>query len=231
MTASDFGKSHVCSGAANYSVTLPSPVNQAGSLIQVRMSPTLTGLVTILPHAAETIDGAASRIMWAGESAILLCDGTNWAKVAGKSRAMVGALTQAVSQNVPTAVVTGITVDTVGTDNTGKMCSVGGHSVTIQRPGIYTCLGECYYAPVGGGLATACPRALVLIQKNAATILQAELSSVIGGYPCPLVLGDVSLAAADVLTLQSFQNSGSTQPTQTSGGASPQLVVEEIVQW
>lgn len=45
--------------------------------------------MTIDANSTELIDGQQTRIMWAGESAILLCDGTGWTKIAGKSIPML----------------------------------------------------------------------------------------------------------------------------------------------
>lgn len=85
-TTLTISRMHVCSGTtANYTVTLPAVSGNAGKFVGVRMATGLTKLVTIDGNASEAIDGALTRIMWAGEAAILLCDGSNWFKVAGKS--------------------------------------------------------------------------------------------------------------------------------------------------
>lgn len=42
--------------------------------------------------ANPIINGKGHRVMWAGESAILECDGTNWVKVGGSSRPMIAGL-------------------------------------------------------------------------------------------------------------------------------------------
>lgn len=80
------GRMHVCSGtSADYTVTLPAAAGNAGKFVGVRMSTALTKLVTVDGNGSETIDGSTTRILWAGESAILMCDGTGWTKVAGLS--------------------------------------------------------------------------------------------------------------------------------------------------
>lgn len=80
------GKHHVCSGTtADYTVTLPAVSGNSGKLLSVEMSGALTKLVTLDGNASETIDGATTRVMWARETAVLLCDGTGWTKVGGKS--------------------------------------------------------------------------------------------------------------------------------------------------
>jgi len=102
-------KHHVCSGtSADYTVTLPAVSGNAGKLLSVEMAGALTKLVTLDGNASETIDGATSRVMWARESAILLCDGTQWTKVAGKSIPMACTIransAQAVAASTNTAV-------------------------------------------------------------------------------------------------------------------------------
>lgn len=83
------GKHHVCSGTTtDYIITLPSVSENAGKLISVAIAHTCTKLITL----SGLIDGATSRIMWAGETATLLCDGAGWTKIAGKSIPMAGML-------------------------------------------------------------------------------------------------------------------------------------------
>lgn len=85
-TTATIGRYHVCSGtSADYTVTLPAASGNAGRMITLRMSPALTKLVTIDADGSELIDGALTRPMWANEVAVLLCDGTGWTKIGGKS--------------------------------------------------------------------------------------------------------------------------------------------------
>lgn len=83
---------HCTATSADYTVTLPTVSGNAGKFIGIWIDPTSTKLVTIKGNAAETIDGSNTRIMWANETAVLYCDGTKWAKVAGKSIPMSGTL-------------------------------------------------------------------------------------------------------------------------------------------
>lgn len=80
------GKHHVCTGTtADYTVTLPPVTGNAGKLISVEMAGALTKLVTVDAGAGVAIDGQQTRVMWARETALLLCNGVAWTKVAGKS--------------------------------------------------------------------------------------------------------------------------------------------------
>ena len=83
LTSDAFGKMHVVSGSSDYTVTLPAASGNSGKIIGLRI--TGTALFTIDGNGSEEIDGELTRVMWAGESAILLCDGSGWIKIAGKS--------------------------------------------------------------------------------------------------------------------------------------------------
>lgn len=86
LDAAALGRIVVCSGtSADYTVVLPPVSESAGKRLLLIMDSALTKLVTIDGNAAETIDGAANRILWGGEVAELLCNGVEWKKVGGKS--------------------------------------------------------------------------------------------------------------------------------------------------
>jgi len=80
------GAMHVCSGtSADYTVTLPTAVGNAGKFMSFRMSTALTKIVTLDANGAETINDSLTRIMHKGESAILISDGVQWLKTSGVS--------------------------------------------------------------------------------------------------------------------------------------------------
>lgn len=134
-------KMHVCSGTtADYTVTLPPVAGNAGKIIGVRMSMSLTKYVTVKGDGTELIDGTNTRLMWAGESAILLCDGVVWSKIAGKTIGMIGRLynTNAISFAAGTAVK----IDTNATDF-GNLGDTATKRITIKRPGRGTLMLDC----------------------------------------------------------------------------------------
>lgn len=86
LDSSAFGKMFLCTGTtSDYTITLPPVSGNQGKFIGFRMSSGLTKFVTIDGNASEVIDGLTSRMMWANEVAILMCDGVSWTKIAGKS--------------------------------------------------------------------------------------------------------------------------------------------------
>lgn len=129
-------KMHVCSGtSSDYTVTLPPASISTGKLIGVRMATGLTKLVTVKGNASELINGLNIRIMHAGESAILLCDGASWFKIGGLS--------------IPMTCFASWVGSSAGTDNTWVPVSVDTNTdgslmydatndrISILRPGRY----------------------------------------------------------------------------------------------
>jgi hypothetical protein len=76
------------SGANTISATLPTPTS--GRTLILNAPSAATHNVTILPHAAETINGAASYVMTKnGDGLVLFSDGTNWFIAAAYSTTIV----------------------------------------------------------------------------------------------------------------------------------------------
>lgn len=144
LTSSAFGKLHQCSGtSANYAVTLPAVSGNAGRVIAFQMSTALTKLVTITGSGAETIDGSNTRIMWAGESAVLYCDGTAWTKIGGKTIPMVAGQTTSTTQSVATGTATKKTLGTAYASNCPTaMNDTTNSRVTIQRASVYNVISS-----------------------------------------------------------------------------------------
>lgn len=136
------GRMHLCSGtSADYTVTLPAASGNTGKMIGFRMSSALTKLVTLDGNSSETIDGAATRIMWAGETAILMCDGSNWFKIAGKTIPMkctlyLNATNQLFDADTNTKILLAHSLSS-GT-NCSLMANTGSNRVDIVRAGNYT---------------------------------------------------------------------------------------------
>lgn len=133
-------KHHVCSGTtADYTVTLPAVAGNAGKLISFEMAGGLTKLVTLDGNASETIDGALTRVMWARETAVLLCDGTTWAKVGGKSIPMTSAMSMSAAQLFGAATATKLLLNTNYTAFTTQtaMQDAANNKMVCKRSGMY----------------------------------------------------------------------------------------------
>lgn len=225
------GRMHICSGtSANYTVTLPAASGNAGKLIGLRMSPSLTKLVTIDGNASEAIDGALTRVMWANEVAILLCDGTSWTKIAGKTVPMACTMyLNAAQTNFTSGAVTNVALDTVDNNNTGSMGNAGSNRIDILRGSVYSISGKAQRA--GAFNSAAVPRWLVLLYVNNAQATSAEVPGVLNGYPTPYIERTQSLSAGDYVDMRIYQDSGVTQGCVNGAGKETQIGVVEVPQW
>lgn len=120
MDNSYLNKSVVCATAgAFYSPVLP-PSAPIGSHIFVRISTAMTFLVVLTAGGSDTIDGATSRTMWSGESALLVKTGaTTWTKVAGRTIPMSGTIIRTSNQSILTG-ATFVPVDFLTADSPGS---------------------------------------------------------------------------------------------------------------
>lgn len=231
LTSAAFGRLHVCSGtSANYTVTLPAPAGNAGRWIGVRMASTLTKFVTIAQNASETINGAASRLMWANEAATLLCDGTNWFKIAGRSIAMQASARLTGSpdyqaQAIANATLTQVLLNQVDLDNTGSMADLSNHQIIIRRAGTYNAHGIIPYA----SFTAAATRVWSATNPDGGV---QEVSTVAGAFPVVGFPSNFVVPAGYACTVNTYQTSGATQylygNTTTTAA---QLKIVEINPW
>ena len=121
LTSTAFGKFHVVSGASDYTVTLPAATGNSGKIIGFRI--TGTALFTIDGNGSEQIDGELTRVMWLNESAILLCDGSGWTKIGGKSIPMWIELERTSAQSIANASFVKIIYNTSTQNKTGLISS------------------------------------------------------------------------------------------------------------
>lgn len=205
---------HVCSGTtADYTVTLPAAAGNTGKFIGFRMATGLTKLVTLDGDASETIDGALTRIMWAGESAILLSDGANWFKVSGKSLPMIGTIGLTANQTgVATATITKVVLDRVDDDNTGMMVDTTNKRLNIKRPGDYNVAGCVVFS----SLTAAATRCISQVQIGPSGSLvahfNAEAPGSTGSFVSPFgIKMRRNMATTDLIELYAFHNVGANQ--------------------
>jgi hypothetical protein len=107
------------SAGAFYSPVLP-PSAPIGSSIFVRVDLAMIYLVVLTAGGSDTIDGATSRTMWSGESALLVKTGaTTWTKVAGRTIPMSGTIIRTSSQSILTGAAF-VPVDFLTADSPGS---------------------------------------------------------------------------------------------------------------
>ncbi len=233
---------HYCTGtSASYTVTLPAASGNTGKLIGFQMGPSasLSKLVTLDGNASETIDGALTRVMWALEAAILLCDGSNWFKIAGKSIPMQSTIrlknnTPGATQTITTTTVTKVLFDQSDLDNTGLMSDTTNHRINIVRPGSYLASGGGLWNNFNNTYTGGTQRLFSQFYvTGSATVYTTEIGVIgSGGYPSPPVVGTLALALNDYVELDVFQSSGGNNSLYgANSGSSSLLNVTEILTW
>lgn len=217
------GTMHVCSGTtSDYTVTLPAASGNAGRLIGFRMASGLTKLVTIDGNASETIDGAATRIMWAGESAILLCDGSNWFKISGKTIPIVAQMTRDAAQSIANTSVDKIAFDAIAFNSANMADATTNDRFDIKRDGKYLVSGSWYVNSSGSYMGQSRIHISGSEVKTALTQTQPSL---------PIISEVFDLASGAYVELHVYQASGGSQNTQTSAATRPRMTVTEIPVW
>jgi hypothetical protein len=122
------------------------------------------GLTTV------TIDGQYNRVMWASEAATLYCDGSSWAKVAGKSIPMRCWLYLSADVNTGIdSVWTKVSLDTNSVDSVG-MSDITNKRINIKRGGFYV-LDASAWTPTSGITYT---RYIAAGYKNGVALYSAE---------------------------------------------------------
>jgi len=227
LTSTAFGVLHQCTGtSADYTITLPAVSGNAGKIIGFQMSTALTKLVTIDGNGSETIDGSLTRIMWAGETATLYCDGTAWTKIAGKTIPMIGSLTVNATQSVATATDTKKTLGATQSVDNGvpSMSDTANSKITAKRPGKYTLFGSTRISNIS---VAANMETRVYYNGSELTIASRVNSS--GDWPACAVSIGYTLAVGDYIELYAKQYTGVNQ---TYGNVAENiLTVTELPQW
>lgn len=234
LDATAFGRSFVCSGtAADYTVTLPTAVGKTGQTIAFRMSTALTRFVTLDGNGTETIDGQATRVLWAGELVVIMSDGANWTKVGGRSLPLrCSLLNPTATQSIPAGTLTTVQFTQVGTDNSTRMADLASFRILIQRTGLYRVSVKMPWSNLPANISRLAA-AVHRINDATVTRVNAEQSGLLGGFPALNDSQVISLTAGtDNLYVKVYQNhSAAASLDANANGATPLLSVVEEVQW
>jgi len=196
---------HQVTVTAASSAKLPPPV--AGNLVGVKIDPASTQLFTLAPNGSESIDGGTGgRIMWAGESAILLSDGVNWFKIAGRTIPMHARVLRQTTLgwqggSLPAGVWMTLYHNVAREDNTGLMSD--GQGITIRRPGTYLA-GHAFMLNQVNSANLAGSR---LVRDAYILATPGESGASNGWYPYCAATVAAAFAAGAKLTVIGFQNS------------------------
>lgn len=219
----------IISPSGDLNLTLPNATANKNKFVGISVSQaTKSKLFTINAIANQYIDGLSNRVMWTGESAILLSDGANWTKVGGVSRPMICSMTKTGGdQTLNSATVTVIAIDTVISDNTGRMCDATNNRINILRAGSYQNGGSASFKNM-----PVTPRVFSNGKLNGATYLwQSETTANTGTWPTPFGFSYTSNSKGDYLQLTAYQDSGSAQQIDGVNTGATTYSVEEKVQW
>lgn len=139
--AATLNRGHIVSGSTAFTVTLPASSGNAGAWVGIRI--TSTNIITIKGNASENIDGVNTRVMWLGEACELICDGTGWYKVSGKTIPMYTTLSRVTDQSLTTNTWTPVAM-TAQVEGTVQMYDSGNSRISIQRTGKYWGVAQGY---------------------------------------------------------------------------------------
>ena len=219
LTNAAFGKMHVCSGTtADYTVGLPAASGNAGKLIGIRISNACAKMIQLVANAGtQLIDGSLTRWMWANESAVLLCDGTGWTKIAGQSIPMICKISANTTQSIPNAAFTTAAMDIVQFD-IGGLADLANDRINMRRSGKYNIV-------VSATLATATSHQIRIFGE---LVAYSDYGGELGGISNPLVIFSNFTGSATV-SLQIYQGSGSAKTTGSS--QYPSISVQEVPAW
>jgi hypothetical protein len=206
----------------NHTVTFPAP--SAGLIVAVQVSADSTRLVTLAPHASETINFGAntSLIMWSQETAVFRSDGTNWFVVGGMCRPMVGQMYQAGAQTLSSGITTQLALDTSLTDNTGLMVDTANHQLKVLRNANLFVAGNIAF-----NMTATCRYDASIRTANGASPQFYGFASGGANFPNPGGFSIVALGGGDNLQLFGAQFSGASGALLINAGNNLLLAKED----
>jgi hypothetical protein len=239
-TTATISKMHKVSGSTTFTFPLPAASGNTGKLLGVHCLSTYTGICTLDGNSSETIDGALTRPMWAGESAILLCDGSNWFKVGGYTIPMTASATRATDQ---TSGVTNYgqpgtwspTVMTAQTDGPAIMWNSGSGVLVCKRTGNYNVGGFNY--PI---ITTRASPNDIIVGYTTAIVNGTNLSyyqqstfnvSTVGGAAPAMATLKTALTTGDTVTMGTFTTGDTNGVWKLLGAGGSLITITEIPAW
>lgn len=229
----DFNKHYVVTvTSADKTLTLPAVVNNGGKLISIQIDSSTNKLITIDGNSTELIDGLQTRIMWAGETCTLLCNGTSWNKIAGKSIPMIAGIHMGANMSsLSTGQWIKILFDASLVLNApSAMQDVANNRLKILRTNLYNVDASA----LPGGSGSSNTQFLQLgVGGSVGTSLRCQFGNT-GGYPfCMFMNGTYSGTAGDLITLHFECTAGTPNliGDTTNGAYCNQLILTEVISW
>ena len=192
---------------ANYTWNLPPPTGNANKFIGLSVSPAMTKILTVDAGSGVTINGtttaARTRKMWAKETALLKCDGSNWTVQSATFNPM--SCNMACSSASGSGGLVNIPMNVTASDPTGAMADPSTNfGIIIARPGTYSLIGTASYS-LSANMTNMQAKLIV----NGTQVRNTTANGLSGGYVSVQCSHDAVLAAGDVFTLQTYMSSGS----------------------
>jgi hypothetical protein len=195
--------------SSGFSIGLPDN-NAVGAVVGIFIDTASTNVVSVTSSLG--IEGTGnSRIMWAGETAILIMNGASWTKIGGRSLPMSAGMYNSTTVSVPTATNTLVTLDTVISNNTGLMADTANNRFKIIRTGTYLFIGGMFWCVPGGGHTTVSFNFITYTFDGATQINETAAYCVLGNYPYVGIGFNAPVTAGDFITLYGAQYGGITQ--------------------
>lgn len=229
LTSADFGKLFFLGGTvADYTVNLPTAVGNTGSILYFSALTTLTKLVTLDGNSSETINGATTKVLWAGEAIGLISDGSNWSVVFIQNRPMYAAIRNTANQSgVSSATFTKVTLGTLVEDNFGTIADTANSKMTIRRAGRYRVTVTTAWSNISAANAN---RMIAGIYLNGSFQFGKEEAGLVGGFNVVTATRVMTLAVGDFIENYAYQNSGNSQSLFGSAtNNSCFILIEEIL--
>ena len=229
---------HCTATSANYALTLPALSASWGQFLGVTIDASSTYLVTLTSAGADTINGSATRVMRANESAVLYADQSagQWMKVAGLTIPMSGSIgvsaNQTFANSTWTILSTAFATSLYLNAPAAFMTAASGR-INILRPGRYRMTLSVLTSTTNGTLNS--PTIGIAVNGTASAAYQF---SIIGSssYNVSLTLDvEASFAAGAYLQPSAYYSGGSYTTTfiynDTASHANNWFTVTEIPTW
>lgn len=152
------------------------PVPTAGHAIGVYITQASTNMFTLNPNSTEKIQPGnnSSRVMWQGESAILISNGTDWIKTAGLTIPMRVVMSSPSNQSIAVGTPTRINITASADDNTGLMADTTNKRIVIQRAGDYSVMAGIGASPNGAGDVSGSCNYYIYKNSTTGTLLSTD---------------------------------------------------------
>lgn len=226
-----YGQTHGV--ACTCTIVLPTAVGVPGNTIAFRI---ISGVVTLDGNGSETLGGGygtprLTRIMVAGESALLRSDGSNWIKIAGQPIALHTMLTRTTNQGSLTTGSWQQVVMNSQYNGYAGMYDAGNGWVPIIRPGDYALAGGYNISGVNAG---AIAYVSIGVNANSHIFATSNIPNTTGGVTALAMNHAIQLTAAagDNIRLGYFVTAVTSGLIDTATNlAQPFLSVTEISPW